>query len=80
MPDLGIQTLLEVMRRPNDCVETIADARRGKSSIHGTGLFSNLTIEPDGFRVFTTRVIASGEELTLDYFDPLGRCARRDRC
>ena len=46
MPDLGIQTLLEVMRRPNDCIETIADARRAPSSIHGTGLFTTRARQP----------------------------------
>lgn len=37
---LDIQLLLRTIERAGDCVETIADTRRGPSSIQGTGLFT----------------------------------------
>jgi uncharacterized protein len=63
MTPLGIQTLLEAMQRPNDCAETIADARRAPSATHGTGLFSTRSRRP-GELVCTL----DGQRISLDQF------------
>jgi len=60
---VGIQTLLEAMRRSNDCVETIADARRAPSAAHGTGLFSTRK-RPPGELV----CLLDGQSVSLDQF------------
>jgi hypothetical protein len=63
MTAFGIRTLLEAMQRPNDCAETIADARRAPSATHGTGLFSTRT-RPGGELVCTL----DGQKISLDDF------------
>jgi hypothetical protein len=63
MTAFGIQTLLEAMRRPDDCAETIAGARRAPSATHGTGLFSTRN-RPAGELVCTL----DGQKISLDEF------------
>jgi hypothetical protein len=60
---LGIQTLLEAIRRPADCLETIADARRGPSAIQGTGLFSTRSR-----RAGELVCLLDGQAISLDAF------------